>query len=463
PETGKNSFLLLSTDGSRTEFRRMGTSSLYESTDSSYAALDSGSMILRTADGTQLSFVSLAGLFQCTQIKDRNGNYININYDGFGRIDTIVDTLSRTIKFNYDANQTLASITQNWTINGQTQTHTWASFTYANVTIQTNFPDLFVAGPQNGSSIRMLTQVTVNDGSRFNFEYTSWGQVWKIRNHASDGHLLNYRSYDLPQTNAVALQDCPRFTERRDWAENWNRSGAPGPTGLPAGPEQEVVTHYNVPVSVSWTSLNGGLETGTLARVTAPDGTYYEINPRETETNTYEPSGNRVRVVIAYVTVNVGDGTTCKLPQDVSEYQADGSTVLRRSHTTYNLTTPYLSRRIIGLPFEKSLYGVDPNTLTETLMSKVEFYYDESPIEGAADPVAIQHDNTNFGMNSLTGRANLTSERRYDVENTSQFTTTTNKYNRTGSLVSAKDALGHGVTLSYTDAFASTADRKSVV
>jgi len=506
PETGKNSFLLLSTDGSRTEFRRVGTSSLYESTDSSYAALDSGSMILRTANGTQLSFASLAGLFQCTQIKDRNGNYITINYDGFGRIDTIVDTLSRTIKFNYDANQTLASITQNWTINGQTQTHTWASFTYANVTIQTNFPDLFVAGPQNGSSIRMLTQVTVNDGSRFNFEYTSWGQVWKIRNHASDGHLLNYRSYDLPQTNAVALQDCPRFTERRDWAENWNRGGAPGPTGLPAGPEQEVVTHYDVPVSVSWTSLNGGLETGTLARVTAPDGTYnkiyfagadpasawrrglpaymetysagndlqrqvattwtqdtsvssyYEINPQVTETNTYEPSGNRVRVVIAYVSVNVGDGTTCKLPQDVFEYQADGSTVLRRSHTTYNLTTPYLSRRIIGLPREKSLYGVDPNTLTETLMSKVEFYYDESPIEGAADPVAIQHDNTNFGMNSLTGRANLTSVRRYDVENTSQFTATTNKYNRTGSLVSAKDALGHGVTLSYTDAFASTAD-----
>jgi YD repeat-containing protein len=345
--------------------------------------------------------------------------------------------------------------------------------------------------------------VIVNDGSRFNFEYTSWGQVWKIRNHASDGHLLNYRSYDLPQTNAVPLQDCPRFTERRDWAENWNRSGAPGPAGLPAGPEQEVITRYDVPVSVSWTSPNGSFETGTLARVTAPDGTYnkiyfagaapwrrglpayvetynsvddlqrqvvttwtqdtatstnYEVNPRITETNTYDPSGKRVRVVIGYQTVTIGDGTTCKLPQDISEYQADASTVLRRTHTTYKLTTPYISRRIIGLPLEKSLYEVDPNTLTETPMSKVEFYYDESPIEGAADPVAIQHDNTNFGVNFLVGRANLTSVRRYDVQNDTQFTTTTNKYNRTGSLVSAKDAVGHEVTLSYTDAFATNAD-----
>jgi len=505
PENGgKNSYLLLSSDGSHTQFRQVGTSSLYESTDSTYALLDTTTMILRTADGRQLSFAG----GKCTQIKDRNGNYIAINYDGFGRIDTVVDTLSRTIKFNYDTSQTLASITQNWTINGQSQEHIWASFTYANIPIQTNFPDLFVTGPQNGSTIRALTQVTVNDGSRFNFEYTSWGQVWKIRNYAADGHLLNYRSYDLPQTNTVPLQDCPRFTERRGWAENWNRSGAPGPAGLPAGPEQEVITRYDVPVGVSWTPPNGSFETGTLARVTAPDGTYnkiyfagtgeqptqvwrrglpayvetynathdlqrqvvttwtqdtaisttYEVNPRVTETNTYDPSGNRVRVVIDYESVNIGDGTTCKLPQDVSEYQANASTVLRRTHTKYNLTAPYTSRRIIGLPREQSLYEVDPNTLTETPMSKLEFYYDESPIEGTADPVAIQHDNTNFGLNFLVGRANLTSVRRYDVENETQFTTTTNKYNRTGSLVSAKDAVGHEVTLSYTDAFASNAD-----
>jgi YD repeat-containing protein len=44
---------------------------------------------------------------------------ITINYDGSGRVDTVVDRLSRTIKFNYDTSQTLASITQNWTINGQ--------------------------------------------------------------------------------------------------------------------------------------------------------------------------------------------------------------------------------------------------------------------------------------------------------------------------------------------------------
>ena len=49
--------------------------------------------------------------FRCNQIKDRNGNFITVNYDWMGHITTITDTLARTLTFNYDANVNLISIT----------------------------------------------------------------------------------------------------------------------------------------------------------------------------------------------------------------------------------------------------------------------------------------------------------------------------------------------------------------
>jgi hypothetical protein len=73
-------------------------------------------MNLRTTDGTQLSYALIGNEYQCTQIKDRNGNYQTSNYTNLGRVDTVVDTLNRTIKFNYDITNALTSITQVWTV-----------------------------------------------------------------------------------------------------------------------------------------------------------------------------------------------------------------------------------------------------------------------------------------------------------------------------------------------------------
>src|SRR5574341_864805 len=139
-QVGKYSYLMITPSGSRIELRQVGTSDLYQSTDSSYLLLDTSNMTLRTTDGTQLSYAWKGNDFECTQIKDRNGNFITVNYDELGRIDTVVDTLSRTIKFNY-LNGDLTSIAQTWTVNGQSQTHPWATFTYRNpnLPIQTNF------------------------------------------------------------------------------------------------------------------------------------------------------------------------------------------------------------------------------------------------------------------------------------------------------------------------------------
>ena len=498
----KYAFLLLTPSGSRVELRQVGTSNLYEAVDSSHLVLDVNTMTLRATDGTQLSYAWMGSDYQCTQIKDRNGNFITVNYDGSGRIDTVVDTLARTIKFNYIGGD-LNTITQTWTVNGQQQpTHTWATFVYANQSIQTSFTGLTVIGPQNGTTVRVLTKVTFPDNSHYDFDYTAWGQVWKISQYAVDSsmnhHLLNYRTYRLrgsPLEPTGSENDCPRFTERRDWAANWNRDAQ--------GNAQEVTTGFAVPSSAT---IPDTTLTGTLTQVTLPDQTYqkiyfgsaatapgwqnglplliesydsgntkqrwstttwtqddpnvaYLLNPRVTETNVYDPAGNRARTRVDYASFNLADGTTCHYPQDTYEYAANASTVLRRTRVDYQMTSTYTGRRILGLPSAKYLcdgaQGGVPCTDTSgaSLLSKVSFHYDETgSIQGADAPV--QHDNANFGASFVTGRANLSSVKRFDVVNTGPFTTNSLQYNTAGAVVKATDAAGHFTQVSYTDQFA---------
>src|SRR5438445_8807007 len=147
--------------------------------------------------------------------------------------------------------------------------------------------------------------------------------------------------------------------------------------------DEEAVTTYTPPIAVTasdWTLPGGTSQAGMRAEVKEPDQTYnriyfigiagtssgwqrglpalvntydslnalqrqavttwtqdnpsvsYPLNPRVTETNIYDPAGNRVRTTIGYKQFTLSDGTSCQLPQDFFEYQANATTVLRRSH-----------------------------------------------------------------------------------------------------------------------------------
>jgi hypothetical protein len=99
-QAGRNVYLLIS-GGSRVSLRQLGTSNVYEAADSSYLKLtdNGGSLSLRTTDGTQLEYQASNNEWRCTQIKDRNGNYITAEYNWLGHITKIIDTLARTITF----------------------------------------------------------------------------------------------------------------------------------------------------------------------------------------------------------------------------------------------------------------------------------------------------------------------------------------------------------------------------
>jgi YD repeat-containing protein len=155
-QTGKNAYLLITPAGRRIELRQTTTSTVFEAADSSYLQLTetANTLLVRSTDGTQLTFTEANNEYRCTQIKDRNGNYITVNYSAQGQLTTITDTLGRVITFNYDSNANLLSITQAW--NGQ-PSHQWVSFGWSTRNMQYSFADATVIGIKNGNTVPVLT------------------------------------------------------------------------------------------------------------------------------------------------------------------------------------------------------------------------------------------------------------------------------------------------------------------
>jgi hypothetical protein len=199
----------------------------------------------------------------------------------------------------------------------------------------------------------------------------------------------------------LAHIDCPRFTERRDWAQYWN-----GDTDGTPATNEEAITYFIVPVSDTWTMPDSTQASGVRAQVTTPDGTTnklyftgaagtssgwrrglpalvntydssavlqrqvmttwtqdntgvsYPLNPRVSETNIFDPAGNRARTQITYQQFTFTNGTSCHLPRDVYEYAANATTILRSTRTDYNMSATYTDRRILGLVSENRLYQV---------------------------------------------------------------------------------------------------------
>ena len=157
------------------------------------------------------------------------------------------------------------------------------------------------------------------------------------------------------------------------------------------------------------------------------------------------------------------------MPSDVYEWDALGTTVLRRTHTDYTTTSTYISstRRIIGLTAATLLCdGAEGNVPCSSnsgasLFSMTTFQYDEA---GSAQyqGAPTQHDEQNFGSGFVQGRANLSSVRRYNVTNLGQYLTTSAIYNTAGSMISTTDPSNHTNSISYTDAFSDNTNHNTL-
>jgi len=471
-QTGIWAYMMITPSGGRVELRQVGTSNIYESQDGTYTQLDVSSpsaFIVRTTDGTQFKFkpVTINSEYRCEEIKDRNGNYISATYNTTnGHPTDLTDTVGRVITFVYDATGNLTAIQQTW--NGAT--HQWATFNYGQVFVAPAFgAGLQVNGP-NGNNTTVLTRVNLHDGSYFTFDYNAaFAQVKRINHHAADGHLLNYTSYNV--SSASGQTDCPRFTERRDWAENWNNGN-------------EAVTSYSVAADGAWTQQTApdgtiykeffaisGWQTGltttteiwsggvkrkwtTIAWTQSDTGSSYQKNPRVTETNIYDAEGNRRRSSITYTTFTLPSGAPCSLPSDIHEYATDAVTVLRRSHTEYRYEPEYINRRIIGLLSLQAVYDG-----SGALISKISYNYDwpASWTHLVATPQpTVQHD-SNYDINFALGRGNLVLVFRFDVTDPDNAlgrgTEHKYGYDTNGSVIFTRDHFWRQTNFSYQDSF----------
>jgi YD repeat-containing protein len=463
-QTARNAYLLITSSGQRVELRQVGTSNVYDAADSSYLQLtdNSPNLLLRATDGTQLSFVEIDNEYRCTQVKDRNGNYLTINHNALGQIATVADTLGRVINFNYDAYANLLSLTQSW--NGQ-PAHQWVSFGWSARNVQPAFTSGAVVGTAAGALLPVITQVTLNDTSHFTFEYTNSLQVSAIKNYFGtlERNATGF-TYETP------AGDVPRLIDSRMSARNWS-----GVNGLPA----QIITTYNVAgdgacvlttpdgtvykeyYGAGWQKglpvlsevWSGGVRQKWTTTVWTQDNPAvgYEVNPRVIETNVYDASGNRRRTVIDY-----GGYAQYGLPYWVKEYGADGVTEIRHTFTDYNLSQAYLDRRIIGLVSEVHLTNIS------SYQGKISYAYDDPARLQALPAAATQHDsayNTSF-----TARGNVTSVSRWDftdINNAAKKLTSYTNYSVTGTPVSTTDASGHQSSVSYADSFSDSVNRNT--
>ncbi|HKY27328.1 MAG TPA: hypothetical protein VJM12_05205, partial [Pyrinomonadaceae bacterium] len=111
--------------------------------------------------------------------------------------------------------------------------------------------------------------------------------------------------------------------------------------------------------------------------------------PRSSSSSLPRQANNRRRVTINYYPT-----TSFSLPSDVYEYAANGTTVLRRTHTDYQLYSAYTDRRIIGLVFARLVYDG-----AGALQSKTRFHHDWAAPWLEERAGAKQHDDTNYGIN----------------------------------------------------------------
>jgi YD repeat-containing protein len=466
-QTGKNVYLLITGSGNRVELRQVGTSNIYDAADSSYLRLtDNGSTLVgQSTDGTKLTFSQINDEYRCLEVKDRNGNYLTINYNALGQIANITDTLARVITFNYDGNANLLSITQTW--NGQ-PSHQCVSFVWSTRTMQSSFTSGAVVGTANGTVLPVITQVNLNDTSYVTFDYTNSLQVSVIRNYfgAIERNATSF-TYETPAA------DVPRLLDSRVSARNWT-----GVNGVPA----QVITTYSVAgdgacvltapdgtvykeyYGTGWqrglTTLSevwsGGVRQKWATTAWTQDNTAvgYEVNPRVTETNIYDASGNRRRRETIYTSFTLPGAMA--LPTEVKEYAANGSSILRRTTNSYIVSQAYIDRRVLGLVRERIVYDSNNNP-----QSKLGYDYDWSDTYWEATPQpATQHESGS----DPAGRGNLCRIGRWDVTDINNFDKATRsyiKYNRTGSVIRKEDHYGHGSSFSYADAFSDSVNRNT--
>ncbi|MGI8467429.1 MAG: RHS repeat-associated core domain-containing protein [Pyrinomonadaceae bacterium] len=355
--------MLEDTDGTRHSYDGTIQAGYYSGTSTYYGHTTDGSFIDYVSyrdnsgitggkaylpNGTIITYDAVAadgGAAYPTQIKDRNGNYINIAYvnNQGPNISTITDTEGRVIQFNYDPNNYLLSVTgpaQNTTGIGQNpnSTQTYIRIHHRHQPLSYNFSGLTpLVRDSNPYVIDAIYYPTKNTGYWFGDadSYSTYGMLnkvieqrgmsWTAGQTAQDqgtftpGAMTRQMLYNYPLTAGAALTSAPQYTQMTEtWANmdtpaamtaySVNNNGTPRTTSvtLPNGNTIKQ-SSYNHP-GVWDDGLLYQIETISPASQTlAKSNTLWELGhysaPRVTEADSTDELNQTTRQTFAYDTV----------------------------------------------------------------------------------------------------------------------------------------------------------------
>lgn len=258
------------------------------------AGVNSATMLM--AGGTTYTLDSLG---KPTRITDQNGNYIDIAYGSYG-VSTVKDTLGRFIRYYYNSDNLVSSITVPGYDNGADLTA--VEFAYENLTVTGTFS--ITSTPPSGA-IKVLRFVRFpGTGNGYEYQYSPYGMIYRTNKLAGmtsngsggfTGVEVARTTYNYP-TAPANLGDVPIYSTRTD---DWAGRTTSGPS----------VTTYAV--------TTGGTRTTT---VTQPDGTIFE-------TSQSVSIGNWNDGLVSTITHKQSNGTI--LSQQVSTWETYGSALSR--------------------------------------------------------------------------------------------------------------------------------------
>lgn len=374
----------------------------------------------RLANGTVINYGAPGpGAVYPTSIEDANGNLITITYlnNAGPRIQTITDTLNRTISFYYDYNNLLTAITAPG-LSGGTRTLVRLHYHQLNLSQYNNYgfsttvsaaardpypwvvDAIYYPATSTGywlndsdsySTYGMLAKVVEQRG--MGFSAASLNDMGSV----SQGQTTRTETYNYPLSPDYSLTDAPAYTSM---TESWTRDG----TNFDSAITTYAVNENSSPRTVTITLPNGTKSTqqsfnhpgqyddglvfydetrdaaNTLLQsssATWQPGAY--DSPRPLRVEKTDERGQMTAAEFSY-------GSVYNQVTEVRDYDYVGTTLLRATRTTYQNSANYTNRHIFNLPLNVEVYASD----NVTRVSRTEYQYDGQTLSAAQN--VVQHD-----------------------------------------------------------------------
>lgn len=347
-----------------------------------------------------------------TRLLDPNGNYITVTYvnNSGPQIQTVTDTLGRTVNFYYDANGLLTAI------NGPGlggATRTLVRLHYRRLALAYSFSGLT---PHVRDTMPWVVDAIFYPATRTGYwfgdsdSYSSYGMITKFieqrimadtavslneQGSMVAGMMTTEKDYNYPPTSATTLTDVPLYTTM---TEQWAGMDTPPAVTtysvqqdssprtvtvvLPDGTRQ-VQYSYNAPGQ-----FNDGLvyqdetydSAGKLwhrSSVTWEKGDYDSVRPlrQETTDENFQTTAEEFRYGLSYNQVT-----------EVRAIDYNGA-LLRKTVTQYETNPAYQNRHILNLVSSVSVYDGDE----ATRRSYTEYQYDGPGSSLRATPGVTMH------------------------------------------------------------------------